>query len=272
MEEDQVTPEVSVDTPVETPQAETTNPAWNSVLEILPSEFHSRVTPEFKKWDDNFRAEQEKYSPYKPLLENQIPPDVINQALQFYHTVNTRPQDVYNLLGQQLGITPAQAKEVLESQDAPSADDVDEDDPYQKKFKEMQAEIAEAKRQQQVLNETIQGEAYRLREAEEFEKIDSQIKSMKETHGDLFNTPVVLQLANAQMQAGMPFNLEAAFQQYQGIVQQAQNIPTRNELAPPILPASGGMPVNSYKSPVDMNEDERLQYFAARMNQAKSHS
>jgi hypothetical protein len=81
------------------------NPAWESVLNIIPEEFHGAITPEFQKWDQaaQSRIEQvnnslKEYEAYKPFHELGISADEIEQGLRLMYEINNNPQSVYDAL------------------------------------------------------------------------------------------------------------------------------------------------------------------------------
>lgn len=73
------------------------NPAWQPFLDKLPEELHSIVIPELQSWDktmqDKVQGLQEQYAPYKPLVENDIDYDVIQQSLLIANHLQTDPED-----------------------------------------------------------------------------------------------------------------------------------------------------------------------------------
>lgn len=74
------------------------NPAWNELLQAVPSSLHSQVTPHLTKWDQNFQSKinevHSQYEPYKPYLERQVTPDQINYGLGLMDAIENRPLEV----------------------------------------------------------------------------------------------------------------------------------------------------------------------------------
>lgn len=91
------------------------NPAWNEMLEVLPSSLHSLVTPHLQKWDQNYQQGINKvhseYEAYKPFLEQQIPVDQLNYGLQLMQAIEERPQDVMAALQKAMGVSQEQEQE-----------------------------------------------------------------------------------------------------------------------------------------------------------------
>jgi hypothetical protein len=103
-------------TPIEPPVSELTteietpnvNPAWNDVLSVLPSEFHSQVTPHFQKWDQsaNSRIEElngqiKEWESYNPLREHGITIDQVTDGLRIMQELNTNPKAIWEALNEQ---------------------------------------------------------------------------------------------------------------------------------------------------------------------------
>jgi len=84
------------------------NPAWNELLEVLPSQLHSLATPHLQKWDKNYQESLSKvhsqYEPYKPFIDNEIQPDQIEYALQLVQAIEARPAEVIKALQEWSGI------------------------------------------------------------------------------------------------------------------------------------------------------------------------
>lgn len=95
------------------------NPAWNDVLNGIPAEYHQMLTENFTKWDqaaqqriETANAQVKQYEPYKAFVENQIPPDELENGLRLMYEVQTNPQDVWNALGKAYNLTPGELQQV----------------------------------------------------------------------------------------------------------------------------------------------------------------
>lgn len=79
-------------------QSQGLNPAWNDLLNLLPQDLHSQVTPVLQGWDkraqDMVQEVHSKYEPYKPLLENNVEADYIDQAIYVMQQLSENPQVV----------------------------------------------------------------------------------------------------------------------------------------------------------------------------------
>lgn len=96
------------------------NPAWNDLLEVVPSQLHSQVTPHLEKWDRNYQESLNKvhsqYDPYQPYVDNNIAPDQINYALQLMQAIEARPAEVIKALQEYAGLTKQEATQVQAEQ------------------------------------------------------------------------------------------------------------------------------------------------------------
>jgi hypothetical protein len=235
------------------------NPAWKGMLDQLPAEFHKVVEPHLKQWDDRFRGEQEKYAAYKPYLDNGIQPDTINQALQFLQAVNTRPQDVYNWLVQQPGITPQQAAQVADQVDEIGGDE----DPNDARLKAIEA-------QNQEIQKIIQREAERVEEDKFYSRIDQDMNALAKHYG--FNEAAgkrIMQFAFQNFERSGKFDLQAAYNDYQSFVAEVRSQPRANDFAPNVLPTGGGVPPAPSTNFATMDSDERAEHFKRAMDEAR---
>lgn len=88
------------------------NPAWESVLNQLPAEFHKVVTPHFAEWDkaanarvEGVNSQLERYKDYQRFVDHGIDGETLTQGLNIYQMINENPKAVYEALAQQLNIT-----------------------------------------------------------------------------------------------------------------------------------------------------------------------
>lgn len=105
------------------------NPAWKTLLDVLPQEFHTKVIPVLQDLDARFASNAEelkKYEAYKPLAEAGVPMDRIAETLRFAKELEDNPQEVFTRMNTlwELGFVPAEEAAKLA---APPADDSIED-------------------------------------------------------------------------------------------------------------------------------------------------
>lgn len=219
------------------------HPAWDEILNVVPDEFHEMLKPTLKKWDDGvqekFQQIHQQYDPYKPLVENNIPLDEVQQALYLAHQLNTNPAELvqqaidhFNL--EQFKQAQSQQQQNLNDPDDPdgsedfSLDDL-EDDPRYKALLEKQREIESkiTKREQEE------------QEQEAEQALEQYLGELREAHGEFDENYVVTLLANG-------VDGEAAVKQFQNTVSQAAQalIQQQQEQNPPrqtaVIAGSGG--------------------------------
>lgn len=103
------------------------NPAWDPVLNVLPTQFHSLVTPHFQQWDKaaqdritSLNSDLESYNQYEPLKQYGVNMDDVAQALRLMHAVNNNPREIYDAIGESYGYNVAQQQ--LQSGNIPGAE------------------------------------------------------------------------------------------------------------------------------------------------------
>lgn len=178
-----VEPQVTENQVTETQSENEMNPAWNPLLEALPSSLHSLATPHLQQWDRNYQENIQKihtqYEPYKPFLEGQVAPEQINYSLQLMQALEERPQDILKALqGYVDSLEPQEAK----PNEAPAPENGDENEYPEEllnhpKFVELQ---------QQVNNFTemfTQAQQKQQADAEDA-ALEGELKGLIEKHGE----------------------------------------------------------------------------------------
>lgn len=237
-----------------TQQQNSGNPNWKSILEKIPAEYHSQVMPTLQEWDQAVQSkfqeihkQYEPYKGYKALVDNNIAPDYVENAVmladQFQKDPNLvikQANDAWNL-----GIlTKAEADALRQSaagnpnstanQDDPFGSDSDlNDDP---RVKALAAQVETMRKE---FTETREQQAQRENE----EAWDNYLDELEE-HCETEKLPFNRMFVDAMLQQGMTG--EAAIQQYHQVLgaqvvqnqQAAAQQPPANA-APPVM-GSGG--------------------------------
>src|SRR5213592_3195837 len=72
------------------------NPAWTDLLNELPQELHSKVTPVLQTWDkgvqDRFNKVHSEYEPWKTITKSGVDPETAQFALNLLNSVNNQPE------------------------------------------------------------------------------------------------------------------------------------------------------------------------------------
>lgn len=211
------------------------NPAWNDLLGIVPEMLHSQVTPHLEKWDKNYQEGINKvhsqYEPYKPYLDNNIPPEQINYALQLVNAIDQNPADVIAALQEYAGIEAQQQQEGEPGQQGQVGDsEVPEwlNHPEFKGMKQMVETMAQLMVQQN----------YSQQEAAEDQALNEELDSLHEQYGDYDEEWVLTRAAN---NPAVP--LEDHVKAYQEFVSQIRT-ESRRPPGPKVMGAGGLAPDN----------------------------
>lgn len=231
-------------------QQVTINPAWNPVLEILPQELHSQVTPHFQQWDkgvnERFQKVHSEYEPWKPIISSGNDPSQVSFAINLVNTLNEDPATVYNAIGEFYKLNKP-APTVEQGQEPP----VDED-PYKAKFEELQKQTDTMAK---ILIQNREAELAREQEA----KLDAEMQDMSKKYGK-FDQHYVYGL----MAAGM--EMEDAVKHYQGHIQQTLQ---SQGFKPVILGGGGGGLPSQNVDPRKLPDKDLNNYIAQILDHAK---
>jgi len=224
-----------VDPPVAPVQSEPSiNPAWNPLLEQLPSSLHGMVTPHLTKWDQGVQQMVQKvhseYEPWKPFKENNLDPNTLYQSWQAIQNLEADPQGfvqaviqhygLQNLLAAEQGQQPAATNEG--EQDLVPFD-VTQDPEFQRVtgMTEQMAQLLLAQHQQQ-------------QEAAADQQVESDLQAAKAKHGD-FNEEFVLQRMYATGE-----DMDTAVAKYKELTNQILTQSRNPSAGAPIVMGSGG--------------------------------
>lgn len=231
--------------------APTINPAWNPLLEQLPTSLHGLVTPHLKTWDQNYQNGLQKvhseYEPWKPFKENNLDPNVVYQSWQAIQNLEADPQGFVNAVIQHYNLQQA----VEQGQQQPTADnqgeqdlmpfDVSQDPEFQRVtgMTEQMAQLLLAQHQQQ-------------QDAASDAELDSDLTAAKQKLGDMYDEQYLLQFMGTT--GG---NIDQAVEAYQAHVNEIiakQRNPSAG--APIVMGSGGGTP--STATPVgNMSDKDR---------------
>lgn len=254
----QTTETGSVSPEAQAPETYTPNPAWEKVLSVIPESLHPAITPELKRWDDNYARDvsevQSQIAQYEAFKD--ISPDEIQQAIAFRKLAEENPQYLYEEMGKFYNFVQQQAggqgqegqpstDEGLSLEDLGNFDGNIEDHP---KFKE----LAES---QQALAQVILGQEQQRLQAEASIQIDNEIKQITETMPQ-FKTAdgqvnedamvTVLEIAGARN-----ISLTDAAKVVAGLMGNAPSAPS----APRVMSPGGGIPATPPIDPAGLDKN-----------------
>lgn len=210
------------------------NPAWNELLDVMPSSLHSQITPHLSKWDQNFQTKvnevHSQYEPYKPFLENQVNPEQINYALGILQAIEERPDEVLKALQAFIGEEDNTKQQGLPTQDnGPSEQPEWMQHPEWIKTQEMLNTVAQLMVQQRQ-TETQQAEDNAL---------DAELTAAKTTYGEYDEEWVLTKMYNAGLSVD---DAVKAYKEFESSVASRNQKP-----GPPVLGPGGSIPNQDYK-------------------------
>lgn len=228
------------------------NPAWNDLLDVIPSEFHPMVKPTLEKWDSGvnkrFETVHSQYAPYKPFIEQQVTPDEINAAMQMMNLLATDPRKVYDKLGEFYGSEWG----IGSGQGQPNTPDDDEFDLDGGQQQEMDLAnnpyIKQIEEQQNTIAKFLAAQVEREERAKIDAEIDEQFNKVQTKYGELSQEDVniIVSIATTQDKTVE----EAAEVLFGRLGQVQQQSPSAG--LPPIVPTGGGVP-NAPINPAELS-------------------
>lgn len=211
------------------------DPAWQPLLDKLPTSLHNLVIPELQNHNKNVQKlvgqVHSRYEPFKRYAEQQIDPRVLDEGLQVYQALQADPVQFVNAVRQYYGhlFEPEQGQ----SQQQETDEEVEElpfsvsQDPDFRRYREMTENMAQAmllQHQEQIA-------------AQEDAELDRELTEAKQKYGD-FDEEDVLMLAEFR-----DLSIDQAVQAWQqkrdSIIQNHRN-PSAN--APILMGPGGGSP------------------------------
>jgi hypothetical protein len=214
------------------------NPAWKPVLDVLPSEFHKMIQPHLQSWDKNYQETfgklnevQSQLEPYAELIENQVDPQQILQALQLAAVIDADPKAFYDNMA--AFYKWGQGQETSEDPEDFSLGGGEEFNIEQHpKFQELM-------QNQQVLAQYLQSQIQTQETEQQEQQLIQTEQALIEKHGDTLDMGTVYKLAMAN--GG---NLEAAADEYMQMYTNIRSAPTPGSLVPKPFAPNGAVPSN----------------------------
>lgn len=205
------------------------NPKWKPFLDVLPESLHGVIKPVLKEWDAGITQQfQEIHSQYEPLkkyqklVDNNIDPDYVDQAIIFADEVQRNPKEVFDRVNEtwKLGyVTPEQAAALQPK---------NEEDEFN--FEDSSLEGLENHPQFKAMKQALDAVQQETQSRKEQEEQERQIQEFEDYLDDLesktteSNLPFNRIFVTALMQQGM--DGEAAVKQYHQVL--AGNAVTQN--------------------------------------------
>lgn len=214
------------------------NQAWNPLLEKLPAGLHNLVTPTLKEWDRNYNESIQKvhsqYAGYKPFLEQQVDPEVINNALLISNALDNDPQ---GLIAQLIDyykyqVTPPPVEQGQGAQ--PQDESIDEGIPYDVT---QHPEFQRMKQVVELLGQNTLQQNEQILQQQTDEQVEQEFATALQKHGN-FDEGWVAQTMYVQ-----GVDIDTAVGMYRQLEQNIiQNHRSPGQSAPVLMGGGGGLP------------------------------
>ena len=232
---------------------ETTDAPYAEYLSRIPEDARQHVEPVFKEWDSNVTRRFQEASEYRKAWEpfeqtgiNQLPPQEVQELMQFRQMVAENPQAVqqwFNNYAQQAGLTPAEQKEL--EQEAfvdPDVQALVEQQlqqrlsPYEQKFQQFEQFMSRQQEQASLQH----GQA----------EVDRQLSELKAKHPDA-NVEEFEPYVGKYVDSDPTHAIERGYSDYMALVAKIEKQMVKSKSEQPDAAESGGgtaaspEPVNS---------------------------
>lgn len=208
------------------------HPAFKEVYDVLPQEFHDKVSPVLKQWEQNvnqrFEKVHSKYGQWDPIIDQVGDPQQVSWAVNMLNALENNPREVYDRIGEYYRFNQSQADP---TNGQGQASQQQNDDPYAEKF-------SQTERQLQLMTDYLVQQREAQQQAQADQWLDQELAAARKKHGDFDNDYVL-----AQMQKGL--SADEAAQAFHSL-RSKWGAP---QPAPLIMGAGGGIP--------GMNQDVR---------------
>lgn len=225
------------------PSTVNVNPAWNDVLQVIPQQMHSQITPHFQKWDQNYQQSIQKvhsqYEPWKQFIDNGVDPGQVDFSLGLLNAISTNPQEVMTALqewidseeggGQQGSFEQQGQFDQTQHQEEPGFDP--NDITSHPKFQEMEQAV-------QTMAQLLLGEREKEQQAQQDAELETELNTLRESKGDFDEEYVISLCANNEN-----MTLEQAVDRYHQLTEQI--LSGKRQPGPPVLGSGGAFPNSS---------------------------
>jgi hypothetical protein len=204
--------------PGDSPLVDGLDASWNEFVAYIPEDKRAEFAPKFK---ERLQKDYEPLKQWESLQKSGVTPEYASTALSIYDMIEQDPKKIYDAIGDHLGITPQQAKEVIEE-----INEGDDDDPRIAALQEQVetlGQIALANRQQTVQEKML---------AEQEAAIEKELSDVRAKYGDYPEDEIIMRMAQLDMTA------EEAYNHYNGRVLEIQ----KRRPAPMIMGGAGAIP------------------------------
>jgi len=240
--------------------------AWDEVMQIIPQQLHSQVTPHFKNWDSNFSRKiqevQTQWEPFKPFKDAGLQPEQIQQAITLQQALEQDPVKVFQSLQQYVtdnGLLPPVAEEPSGQEPGDGSAEIPSDFLNHPKFKEIETIV-------NTMAQALLSEQQQKAQQAEDQKVVDEITSLKEefkAQGQ-FDEGWVITKALQDVNAGKNVtSLKPYVEQYFNFVNEVKT--QQQRVAAPQVLGGGGIAPSSQFDPKTATPAERRAAIAAQL-------
>lgn len=218
------------------------NPAWNDLLNEIPSSLHHVVTPHLTKWDQGIQQKFQQiqqdssvYEPYKDFIDNRVDPQAIQQALAVMGMLNDKPEQFFQEMQNFYSDDP-RFKDILKAEGQGQQEyDLSEDQNQQQFNLESDPRFQQLTQQQEIIANFLASQVQSQEQAQEDEALDTELNSLKQEFGE-FDEDYVLGLASSGI------DLKQAVQRFKSMESKFRQAPLPGSSLPPVVSPGGGVP------------------------------
>jgi hypothetical protein len=235
-------------TGTEPAQQVSANPAWETLKEKLPKEFHSQIDPILSEWDKGVQQkfqqhaeELRKYEAWNEFVNAGIDPQALRVSHQMAQNLNSDPLTFYNNLANVLRENGL-IKEAAQAQ-------AKADEELENLEQVQDPRVDQLAAQQQELIQRLEAEQAAKMQAEAdqriLQQVESEMEALQAKTGplpDWVKDEVFRRGTMLTQQLGRPVSIQEAFIDFQKVRQQLANTPRPGETAPRVVSGGGGFP------------------------------
>lgn len=221
------------------------NPAWNPLLEVLPSSLHGMVTPHLTEWDKGVQQMVQKvhseYEPWKPFKENNLDPGQMYQSWQAIQNLEADPQGFVDAVIKHYGLQQVLAEQ---GQQQPVANTGEQDlgefnFSQTPEYAQMSQELQRVTGMSEQMAQLLLAQHQQQQDAEADTQLDTDLNTAKQKLGNMYDEQYLLQFMGT---TGGDINqaIEAYQTHVNNIISQQRN---PGAGAPIIMGSGGGTPV-----------------------------
>lgn len=189
------------------------NPNWKEAFDVLPDDYtRNQVKPVFEKWDENnnkrFTELQQKYDPYKELVEHNVEMERVKAAFEFQNRVANNPKEVFEVLASHLGYDMESIQNALKGKEEANAseDNEDAEDPRLTALRQQQEGMINFLAEQETAK---QEQAQKEQETTWFNETRDELNKLEEKYGKFDRDRVVREALYLSEKSGKEIDFEA---------------------------------------------------------------